>query len=141
LPILLLVDCQKCEFVWILSYVCILSHIVISLPHSWFPSLCGLSVFKTLYSVFNTCHLIQIFKTLHVSLTKKLWVTIRDYHGNHNSWLLIHLTTCFGLNRPSSCVKKLFIKKIAVILGIHAPSCPSDRGTKGHECLESQQFS
>jgi hypothetical protein len=31
------------------------------------PSLCGLSMFKTLNSVFNTCHFIKIFKTLNGS--------------------------------------------------------------------------
>jgi hypothetical protein len=40
-----------------------------------FPSLCGLSMFKTLYSVLNTCH----FK-------------------------IFTITTCFGLNWPSSGV-------------------------------------
>jgi hypothetical protein len=102
------------------------------------PSLCGLSMFKTLNSVSNTCHFIKIFKTLHVSAS---------------------------IGHPQ-VLKKLFIKKTAVILGIHAPMSLSsvclilccdtshkharkqqgirhtkDRGTKGHEYLESQQFS
>jgi hypothetical protein len=42
-------------------------------------------MFKTLNSVSNTCHFIKTLKN----------------------------TTCFGLNRPFSSVKKLFIKKIA----------------------------
>jgi hypothetical protein len=58
------------------------------------PSLCCLSVFKTLNSVFNTCHFINIFKTLHVLAS---------------------------IGHPQ-VLKKLLIKKIAVILGIHAPS-------------------
>jgi hypothetical protein len=70
---------------FLVLYICILSHIVISLSLFMVPSLCGLSTFNTLNSVFNTCHFIKIFKN----------------------------TTCFGLNRPSSGVKKLFIKKIA----------------------------
>jgi hypothetical protein len=32
-----------------------------------FPSLCGLSRFKTLYSVLNTCHFLKSSKSLHVS--------------------------------------------------------------------------
>jgi hypothetical protein len=58
-----------------------------------FPSLCGLSMFKTLYCVLNTCH----FK-------------------------IFTFTTCFGLNWPSSSVNSCFFKKIAVILFSHARS-------------------
>jgi hypothetical protein len=47
------------------SYICILSHIVITL--FLFPSLCGLSMFKTLYSVLITCHFLTFSKSLHVS--------------------------------------------------------------------------
>jgi hypothetical protein len=39
----------------VILYLCIMSHILIPLSLS-FPSLCGLSTFKTLYSVLNTCH-------------------------------------------------------------------------------------
>jgi hypothetical protein len=35
--------------------------------HFLFPSLCGLSTFKTLYSVLNTCHFLKSSKLLHVS--------------------------------------------------------------------------
>jgi hypothetical protein len=34
-------------------------------------SLCSLSMFKTLYSVLNTCHFIKFFKTLHFSVILK----------------------------------------------------------------------
>jgi hypothetical protein len=56
------------------------------------PSSCGLSMFKTIYSVFNTRHFINSLNT-----------------------------TCFGLNWPSSSVKNCLIK-IAVILLSHARS-------------------
>jgi hypothetical protein len=65
----------------------------ISLSLFMVSSLCGLSMFETLNSVFNTCHFIKIFKS----------------------------TTCFGLNRPSSGVKNCLSRKV-LILGIHAPS-------------------
>jgi hypothetical protein len=35
--------------------------------HFLLPSLCGLSMFKTLYSVLNTCHFLKSSKSLHVS--------------------------------------------------------------------------
>jgi hypothetical protein len=35
--------------------------------HFLFPSLCGLSMFKTLNSVLNTCHFLKSSKSLHVS--------------------------------------------------------------------------
>jgi hypothetical protein len=35
--------------------------------HFLFPSLCGLSMFKTLYSILNTCHFLKSSKSLHVS--------------------------------------------------------------------------
>jgi hypothetical protein len=35
--------------------------------HFLFPSLCGLSTFKTLYSVLNTCHFLKSSKLLHFS--------------------------------------------------------------------------
>jgi hypothetical protein len=35
--------------------------------HFLFPSLCGLSTFKTLYSVPNTCHFLKSSKSPHVS--------------------------------------------------------------------------
>jgi hypothetical protein len=35
--------------------------------HFLFQSLCGLSTFKTLYSVLNTCHFLKSSKPLHVS--------------------------------------------------------------------------
>jgi hypothetical protein len=35
--------------------------------HFHFPSLCGLSMFKTLYSVLNTCYFLKSSKSLHVS--------------------------------------------------------------------------
>jgi hypothetical protein len=35
--------------------------------HFLFPSLCGMSMFKTLYSVLNTCHFLKSSKSLYVS--------------------------------------------------------------------------
>jgi hypothetical protein len=63
----------------------ILTNFDVSLSLFMVLSLCGLSMFKTLNSVFNTCHFIKMFKN----------------------------TTCLDLNRPSSRVKKLFINKVA----------------------------
>jgi hypothetical protein len=68
-------------------------------------------MFKTLNSVFNTCHFIKIFKTLHVSASI-----------GHPQVLKI-------VYQESQARKKRTRKKA------------EDRGTKGHEYLESQQFS
>jgi hypothetical protein len=61
--------------------------------HYLFPSLCGLSMFKTLYNVLNTCHFLKSSKSLHVSA----WI-------GHPQVLIV------------------FFKKIAVILFSHARS-------------------
>jgi hypothetical protein len=64
------------------------------------PSLCGLSMFKIPYSVSNTCH-----------STKS---------SNHYN---------FGLNWPSSSVKKLFNEKIAFNLLDSHKQARKQRGT------------
>jgi hypothetical protein len=54
----------SCGFVYVGSplWLVIVVHF-----HFLFPSLCGLSMFKTLYSVLNTCHFLKSSKSLHVS--------------------------------------------------------------------------
>jgi hypothetical protein len=95
--------------------------------------LCGLSMFKTLYSVFNTCHFI---KSLNIA--------------------------CFGRNWPSSSVKNCLIKKLLLFYSVMLvrPCLPcacsllfscllvtqqqkttrnrhtEDRGTKKHDWIE-----
>jgi hypothetical protein len=54
-----------------------------SLFHFLFPSLCGLSTFKTLYSVLNTCHFLKSSKSLHVSTWighPQVLIIVQGYH-------------------------------------------------------------
>jgi hypothetical protein len=67
---------------FIILYICILSHIAISLSLFLSVFCAACQCFKTLVSVLNTCHF-KIFK-------------------------IIKTTTCFGLNWPSSGVNTCF---------------------------------
>jgi hypothetical protein len=58
--------------------------------HFLFPSLCGLSMFKTLYSVLNTCHFLKSSK----------------------------FAACFGLNWPSSSVNNCFLRRLLLFYSV-----------------------
>jgi hypothetical protein len=89
-----------CNVLYVILYVyciCILSHIVTSLSLSSFSFCAACQCFKTLYSVFNTCHFIKSLNT-----------------------------TCFGLNWPSSGVKIAVILGIHVPSSLCLPcACSS----------------
>jgi hypothetical protein len=86
--------------------------------HFLFLPLCGLSMFKTLYRVLNTCHFLKSSKSRHVSawlghaqvliVFKKIAVILFS-HARSSLYLScvpvpLKITTCFGLNWPSSGV-------------------------------------
>jgi hypothetical protein len=106
-------------------YICILSHIVISLSLSlsMVPSLCGLSMLKTLNSVFNTCRFYKIILNTTCFGLNRPSSSVK----NCLCFYKIRLnTTCFGLNRPSSSVKNcLYFYKILLnttCFGLNWPS-------------------